>query len=101
MLKEVILEELTIKLGNRLSDKMVRYCRENGIEDIEDFAERCASNGFMRICFGSSPMDNRNREVNGIVDFSDEECKIDHAQSEDKPKGAVVRKRRKIEVIKK
>lgn len=99
---------------------MSEYCKENGITDVSAFANRCASNGFMTILYGNSPTDNMKRESNGVVDFTNEETYPTEEPKDEKPKSkrvtrskkteeepcttepkTDVRKRRKIEVIKK
>lgn len=54
---------------NPTLEKNIRsYCEINGIEDVNAFANRCASQGLNIIKFGTSPIDNINRENNGIKD---------------------------------
>jgi len=55
---------------NTTLEKSIRsYCDLNGIEDINAFANRCATQGFSIIKFGMSPKDNIERENNGIKDI--------------------------------
>ena len=48
------------------------YCKLNGIEDINAFANRCATQGFNIVKFGLSPKDNVERENKGIKDIKNE-----------------------------
>ena len=57
------------------------YCELNNIEDINAFANRCATQGFNILKYGMSPGDNINRENNGIKDFKDESRKKRKEQS--------------------
>lgn len=51
-------------------EKAIRdYCELNEIDDINAFANRCATQGFNIVKFGMSPLDNINRETNGIKDI--------------------------------
>ena len=55
---------------NPTLEKAIRsYCELNEIDDINAFANRCASQGFNIIKFGISPKDNIERENNGIKDI--------------------------------
>jgi len=55
---------------NQTLEKQVRqYCEANEIEDVNAFANRCLSQGLNIIKFGTSPIDNKERENNGIKDF--------------------------------
>ena len=49
------------------------YCEINGIEDINNFANRCATQGFNIVKYGLSPPDNIQRENNGIKDLKKNE----------------------------
>lgn len=61
---------------NQTLEKQIRqYCELNEIEDINAFANRCLSQGFSIIKFGSSPMDNIERENKGIKDIDKDEYK--------------------------
>lgn len=51
------------------------YCKLNNIEDINNFANRCATHGFSIVKYGLSPPDNINRENNGIKDLKNESRK--------------------------
>jgi hypothetical protein len=51
------------------------YCKMNGIEDINAFANRCATQGFNIVKFGLSPKDNIERENKGIKDIKNERTK--------------------------
>ena len=51
------------------------YCELNGIEDINNFANRCATQGFNIVKYGLSPADNIKRENNGIKDLNNESRK--------------------------
>jgi hypothetical protein len=52
------------------------YCKLNNIEDINNFANRCATQGFSIVKYGLSPPDNINRENNGIKDLKKNEKTI-------------------------
>lgn len=55
---------------NPTLEKNIRdYCELNDIDDVNAFANRCALQGFNIVKFGTSPMDNINREINGIKDI--------------------------------
>ena len=61
---------------NQTLEKQLRqYCEMNDIEDINAFANRCLSQGFSIIKFGSSPIDNIKRENKGIKDIDKDEYK--------------------------
>lgn len=63
------------------------YCELNGIDDINNFANRCATQGFNIVKYGLSPADNINRENNGIKDLKKNEkgrVKKKDISSEDK-----------------
>ena len=69
---------------NQTLEKQIRqYCELNGIEDTNAFANRCLSQGFNVVKFGSSPKDNMERELKGIKDPK---------ETEKKPKKTVVAK---------
>ena len=51
------------------------YCELNGIDDINNFANRCAAQGFNIVKYGLSPADNIKRENNGIKDLKNESRK--------------------------
>ena len=51
------------------------YCKMNNIEDINAFANRCATQGFNIVKFGLSPKDNIERENNGIKDIKNEKTR--------------------------
>ena len=51
------------------------YCKINGIEDINAFANRCATQGFNIVKFGLSPKDNIERENKGIKDIKNEKSR--------------------------
>lgn len=62
---------------NQTLEKQIRqYCELNGIEDINAFANRCLSQGFNVVKFGSSPKNNMERELKGIKDPKETEKKI-------------------------
>lgn len=48
------------------------YCKENNIDDINAFANRCVRQGLNIAKYGLSPGDNIERENNGIKDFKNE-----------------------------
>ena len=55
---------------NQTLEKQLRqYCELNEIEEINAFANRCLSQGFNIIKFGTSPKDNVERESKGIKDI--------------------------------
>ena len=61
---------------NQTLERQIRqYCELNEIEDINAFANRCLSQGFSIIKFGSSPKDNIQRENKGIKDIDKDEYK--------------------------
>lgn len=61
---------------NQTLERQIRqYCELNEIDDINAFANRCLSQGFSIIKFGTSPRDNVEREINGIKDISKDEYK--------------------------
>jgi len=64
-----------------LCKAIAEYCELNNIEDINAFANRCATQGFNILKYGMSPGDNINRENNGIKDFKDESRKKRKEQS--------------------
>lgn len=51
------------------------YCKMNGIEDTNAFANRCATQGFNIVKFGLSPKDNIERENKGIKDIKNEKSR--------------------------
>lgn len=55
---------------NPTIEKQVRnYCEINGIDDVNAFANRCALQGLNILKYGTSPIDNVNRESNGVKDI--------------------------------
>ena len=55
---------------NQTLEKQIRqYCELNEIDDINAFANRCLSQGFNIVKFGTSPKDNAERENKGIKDI--------------------------------
>jgi len=60
-------------IKNTLEKSIRSYCKLNEIKDVNDFANRCALQGFNIIKFGTSPMDNIIRENNGIKDIVENE----------------------------
>ena len=52
-----------------LERQIRQYCQLNEIEDVNAFANRCATQGFSIIKFGTSPKDNVERETKGIKDI--------------------------------
>ena len=98
---------------NQTLEKQLRqYCSLNGIEDINAFANRCLSQGFNIIKFGTSPIDNIERESKGIKDvpkavevkkedikkIAEEIVEVEPNKEEDTKSSTVVRK---IRIIKK
>jgi len=69
-----------------LEKTFIEYCKVNGIEDIEAFANRCALTGLSIVKFGTSPSDNINRENNGIKDIDENAEKKDESPREDEGK---------------
>lgn len=55
-----------------LCRQIEEYCKANNIEDINAFANRCATQGFTIVKFGLSPKDNIERETKGIKDIKNE-----------------------------
>lgn len=54
---------------NQTLERQIRqYCEMNDIEDVNAFANRCLSQGFSIVKFGTSPKDNVERENKGIKD---------------------------------
>ena len=54
---------------NQTLERQIRqYCEINDIEDVNAFANRCLSQGFSIVKFGTSPKDNVERENKGIKD---------------------------------
>ena len=62
------------------------YCKLNDIEDINAFANRCATQGFNIVKFGLSPKYNIEREKNGIKDIKNERTRK-KKESDGKDKG--------------
>lgn len=59
---------------NPTIEKSIRqWCEVNDIEDVNAFANRCASQGLAILKYGTSPKDNINREINGIKDIKKNE----------------------------
>lgn len=56
-----------------LCKAIAEYCEANGIDDVNAFANRCATQGFNIAKYGLSPGDNIERENNGIKDFKKDE----------------------------
>jgi hypothetical protein len=52
----------------RLLNEIKEYCKTNGIRDHKAFCVRCIEQGFSIVKYGVSPMDNINRENDGIKD---------------------------------
>lgn len=72
---------------NQTLERQIRqYCELNDIEDINAFANRCLSQGFSIIKFGTSPMDNIERENKGIKDLSKDEYKRQTKQETKPPR---------------
>lgn len=72
---------------NQTLEKQIRqYCELNDIEDINAFANRCLSQGFSIIKFGTSPIDNIERENKGIKDLSKDEYKRQVKQEPQPPR---------------
>lgn len=60
-------------LNPSLCKAIAEYCEANDIEDVNAFANRCATQGFNIAKYGLSPGDNIERENNGIKDFKKNE----------------------------
>ncbi len=61
---------------NPTIQKMIEeYCRSNGIDDLNAFANRCALQGLSILKFGTSPSNNVQRENNGVIDYDKKEIK--------------------------
>lgn len=55
-----------------LCKAIAEYCEVNKIDDVNAFANRCATQGFNIAKYGLSPVDNIERENKGIKDFKNE-----------------------------
>ena len=77
-----------------LCKAIAEYCEANNIDDVNAFANRCATQGFNIVKYGLSPGDNIERENNGIKDFKNE--KGTRKKKEQQPKendtGSVVQR---------
>jgi hypothetical protein len=83
---------------NQTLERQIRqYCELNEIDDINAFANRCLSQGFSIIKFGTSPRDNVEREINGIKDIKKNETR---KKKEPKPSREEESKRRVEETVK-
>ena len=58
-----------------LCKAIAEYCEANKIDDVNAFANRCATQGFNIAKYGLSPGDNIERENKGIKDFKNESRK--------------------------
>jgi len=65
-----------IYIKDKLEKEIKKYCKINNIEDVDDFVNKCAYQGFMIIKFGTSPSDNIIRENNGIKEFNENDKKL-------------------------
>ena len=79
----------------QLEENIRKYCTENKIRDVNEFANRCTRQGFDVLRFGVSPPDNIQRETEGIKDYPKVEEK-----KEEQPIQVEVKKR-KIRIIQK
>lgn len=79
-----------------LERQIRQYCELNEIDDINAFANRCLSQGFNIIKFGTSPRDNVEREINGIKDIKKNETR---KKKEPQPSREDESKRRVEEVV--
>ncbi len=59
-----------IQVNNSLERAITVYCKANGIDDIDTFANNCMRQGFNIVKYGISPKDNIEREDKGIVDVN-------------------------------
>lgn len=60
---------MRITIEGRTLSQLQDYCKLNGIDDLRGFALRCLTQGLSIAMHGLSPMDNVQREINGIVDL--------------------------------
>ena len=77
-----------------LCKAIAEYCEANNIDDVNAFANRCATQGFNIAKYGLSPGDNIERENNGIKDFKNEKGtrKKKEQQSKENDTGSVVQR---------
>ena len=77
-----------------LCKAIAEYCEANNIDDVNSFANRCATQGFNIVKYGLSPGDNIERENNGIKDFKNEKGtrKKKEQQSKENDTGSVVQR---------
>lgn len=59
MLKSI---KMLITLPRSLEDEIKKFCEVNGVTEYNDFFVSCIRNGFNIAKFGTSPMDNFNKE---------------------------------------
>ena len=65
------MDENEIYIKDKILKELKEYCKLNDIEDVNDFVNKCVIKGFTIAKFGTSPMDNINRENNGIKGFEE------------------------------
>ena len=53
---------MLITLPRSLEDEIKKFCEVNGVTEYNDFFVSCIRNGFNIAKFGTSPMDNFNKE---------------------------------------
>ena len=77
-----------------LCKAIAEYCEANNIDDVNAFANRCATQGFNIVKYGLSPGDNIERENNGIKDFKNEKGtrKKKEQRSKENDTGSVVQR---------
>ena len=92
---------MNIEIDNKLTLKIMGYCEINGIEDVNAFVINCLREGLNITMFGTSPIDNKKREDNGIVSTEVIETETtNETKQEVKPKKSPS-KARKIKIIEK
>lgn len=62
---------MRINIDGKLEKDIMAYCEANGITDVRPFALRCLVNGFNVLKYGTSPIDNKKRESEGITDYEE------------------------------
>lgn len=82
-------------IKSQLEENIRKYCTENKIRDVNEFANRCTMQGFNILRFGMSPPDNIQREADGIKDYP----KVEEEKEEQTVQVEV--KKRKIRIIQK
>lgn len=62
---------MDFKIRPKLMKDVKQYCKINDIDDVNDFLNRCIVQGFNIMKYGVSPIDNIERESNGIKGIED------------------------------